>query len=475
MVQRGAWAAVAMVAAAFGVGCGPARAAGEANGTVLLKAVPHVRQKPDFCGEACAEMWLRKLGHDVDQDAVFDQSGLDPLLGRGCYTKELNAALTRIGFKTGSVFASIRAAAADEDLDTQWQLLYADLLKGIPSIVCMRYADRPETTEHFRLVLGYDGRTDEVVYHEPAEADGGDRRMKKALFLKLWPLKYDAKQWTIVRLRLESGKVTPPPPAAGFTGADYAQHIRSLKAKVPAGFTIVIEKPFVVIGDEPGAILRRRAEGTVRWAVERLKAEYFDKDPDRILDIWLFKDNDSYRKHTKGIFNDNPSTPYGYYSSQAGALIMNIATGGGTLVHEIVHPFVASNFAACPSWFNEGLGSLYEQSGERNGRIVGNTNWRLAGLQKAIRAGKLPAFETLCSTTTRQFYYSDSGTNYAQARYLLYYLQEKGLLQRYYKAFFADQKNDPTGYKTLQKTLGEADMAAFQKRWEAWVLTLRFP
>ena len=50
---------------------------------------------------------------------------------------------------------------------------------------------------------------------------------------------------------------------------------------------------------------------------------------------------------------------------------MNISTGGGTLVHEIVHPFVAANFPNCPAWFNEGLGSLYEQSGEVNGAIHG--------------------------------------------------------------------------------------------------------
>ena len=45
---------------------------------VLIKGVPHVVQKPDFCGEACAEMFLRKLGKRMDQDYVFDQSGLDP-------------------------------------------------------------------------------------------------------------------------------------------------------------------------------------------------------------------------------------------------------------------------------------------------------------------------------------------------------------------------------------------------------------
>src|SRR5437879_2395538 len=57
--------------------------------SVLIRDVPFVRQKPDFCGEACAEMYLRKLKVAVDQDYVFDQSGLDPVLGRGCYTREL--------------------------------------------------------------------------------------------------------------------------------------------------------------------------------------------------------------------------------------------------------------------------------------------------------------------------------------------------------------------------------------------------
>ena len=108
---------------------------------------------------------------------------------------------------------------------------------------------------------------------------------------------------------------------------------------------------------------------------------------------------------------------------------MNISTGGGTLVHEIVHPFVAANFPNCPAWFNEGLGSLYEQSGEVEGEIHGFTNWRLPRLQEAIRKGKLASFKTLCHTTDTEFYEKDRGTNYAQARYLCYYLQQKDLLQ----------------------------------------------
>jgi hypothetical protein len=50
--------------------------------SVLIRDVPFVRQKPDFCGEACAEMYLRKLKVAVDQDYVFDKSGLDPVPDR---------------------------------------------------------------------------------------------------------------------------------------------------------------------------------------------------------------------------------------------------------------------------------------------------------------------------------------------------------------------------------------------------------
>jgi len=264
--------------------------------------------------------------------------------------------------------------------------------------------------------------------------------------------------------------------AAPFTDADYARHVAALKKKVPnEGFTIVIQKPFVVVGDESPAMVRRRAVRTVKWAVDRLKRDYFKKDPSEILDIWLFRDKASYRKHTREVFGDDPDTPYGYYSHRHKALIMNIATGGGTLVHEIVHPFMAANFPQCPAWFNEGMGSLYEQAGERGGHIVGLTNWRLAGLQKAIRERRVPSFKALTATTDDEFYTKDKGTNYAQARYLCYYLQEKGLLVKFYHAFVAAHEADPTGYKTLQTVLGEPDMDAFKKRWETFVLGLKFP
>ncbi len=264
-------------------------------------------------------------------------------------------------------------------------------------------------------------------------------------------------------------------PAPGFTKAQYKKHVKKLKQKVPDGFTVLLQEPFVVIGDEHPATVKKRATSTVKWTVDRLKDDFFTKDPKHIIDIWLLKDDASYMKHAKKLFGDVPDTPYGYYSEEHRALVMNIATGGGTLVHEIVHPFMDANFPACPPWFNEGLGSLYEQCMDHEGHIWGMTNWRLAGLQEAVKDGTVPSFETLTSMDENAFYNEDKGTNYAQSRYLLLYLQEKGLLVDYYHAFRKAADEDPTGYETLKATLGEQDMAAFKKTWQSWVLALTFP
>src|ERR1043166_8331449 len=275
---------------------------------------------------------------------------------------------------------------------------------------------------------------------------------------------------------------TTAPAHKTFTDADFAKHVASLKSEIKqkvvsrdphapaAEFSFVIQRPFVVIGDETKAEVQQHADDTVKWAVDRLKLDFFTNDPNEILDIWLFKDAASYEKHTRLFFNETPTTPYGYYSSTHKALIMNIGTGGGTLVHEIVHPFMEANFPACPPWLNEGMGSLYEHVGEENGHIYGYVNWRLPGLQRAIKAKTVPAFETLMAMDAQTFYGDRTGVNYAQSRYLCYYLQEKGLLVKFYKQFHAQQKKDPSGFETLKSVLGESDMVQFQKRWETFVL-----
>ena len=77
---------------------------------IKIEGIPHVEQRPDFCGEACVEMFTRKLGYQVTQDDVFALTGLAPEQVRGAYTAELKKALKALGFRTGVGSRWIRAA-----------------------------------------------------------------------------------------------------------------------------------------------------------------------------------------------------------------------------------------------------------------------------------------------------------------------------------------------------------------------------
>lgn len=276
-------------------------------------------------------------------------------------------------------------------------------------------------------------------------------------------------------LALFTQAAQPDPVASVSTNAALAAHLAQLARIVPIGFTCVVQPPFVVLGDESPEQVRWRAAHTVQWAVTKLRQDYFARDPEEIIDIWLFRDRTSYTNNARLLFNDTPTTPFGYYSASHRALVMNIATGGGTLVHEMVHPFMRANFPACPPWFNEGLASLYEHAAEQNGHIYGRLNWRLAGLEQAIQARKTLSFQRLTAMNEAEFYGGTGGysQHYAQARYLCYYLQQNSLLVRFYHEFVANARQDPTGYATLQRVLGERDMAAFKQKWETFVLGLR--
>ena len=53
-----------------------------------------------------------------------------------------------------------------------------------------------------------------------------------------------------------------------------------------------------------------------------------------------------------------------------------------------------------------------------------------------------------------------------------YYMQEKSVLVEFYQEFVAHQKEDPGGFKTLQRVLAERDMDFFKNKWEKYVLGL---
>jgi len=274
-------------------------------------------------------------------------------------------------------------------------------------------------------------------------------------------------------------KREPPRIANGvFTPDAYEAHVAALKKRLAKAnalsMRIRIEGPFVIAGNGTTEQLDRYVE-LVHRVTGELEADFFAERPKKILDIFLFEDARSYELTVRALTGESPTTPYGFYSSTHGGLFMNVATGGGTLVHELVHPYVEADFPDAPAWLNEGLGSLFEQSGARDGHIVGFTNWRLAGLQQTLADRGVPTFQALTHLGDNEFYGNGSGTHYAQARYLMYYLQERGLLRDFYQRARSARAEDPSGYQTLVAVLGEKDMAAFQIHWAAFVSALEFP
>ncbi len=266
--------------------------------------------------------------------------------------------------------------------------------------------------------------------------------------------------------------------SSGLGPAAFDAHLAALDERLDAAgarsLKRRIEGPFVILGNGSDEQLDRYVE-LIRRVTAQLEADFFAARPTRILDVFLFEDARSYERTVRALTGESPTTPYGFYSSAQGGLFMNVATGGGTLVHELVHPYVEADFPDAPPWLNEGLGSLFEQSATRDGHIVGLTNWRLAGLQQALAAGRAPTFEALAHLDRQGFYGAGSGTHYAEARYLLYYLQEHGLLRDFYRQARAAREADPSAYQALVSALGEPDMAKFQRHWTAYVSGLEFP
>ena len=134
--------------------------------SVFISGIPHIVQKKDFCGEACATMYLKKLGENMDQDYIFDRAGVDPIEARGLNAMELKKAHIKIGFDVGPVWLELQSK---KELNEQFRALWEDLGRGIPSIVCTRVSFDNDD-ERFRLVLGYSAPDDSVIYHEPANS-----------------------------------------------------------------------------------------------------------------------------------------------------------------------------------------------------------------------------------------------------------------------------------------------------------------
>ena len=272
--------------------------------------------------------------------------------------------------------------------------------------------------------------------------------------------------------------VAAAPSSQPATQAALAQKCDALAAKwadrfTAAKMTCIVAPPFVVAGDAPPPRVQRYVDHTIRSAAKALERKYFDHaSPTEPVLILLFESGEPYHRLAKEWLGDESISRFGYFRRD-NIMLMNVGTGTGTLVHELTHALLRPDFPQCPHWLNEGMGSLFEQCSLADNDIRGLENWRLPGLQSAIRYKRLRALTDLIGDP--HFYDEEHiAMNYAQARYLLMFLQESGKLPGFYANFRLNRDDDPSGLKQLKEAIAPQSIEQFEKDWRKWVMGLRF-
>lgn len=270
----------------------------------------------------------------------------------------------------------------------------------------------------------------------------------------------------------QSASANTAPASAPDLSGPCKQTAADLKDKLDSSFAVLVQPPFVVAGDMNARDLRYYLDESVLRPAQALWNGYFRKRPDKVITVLLFTGDKTYRASAKKLFGDTDVSHYGYYRPGDRTLVMNISTGGGTLIHELTHALIEYDFPDHPDWFNEGFASLHEQCRIGADEIVGLENWRLPGLLETIGKGKLQSLPKLVSR--EDFYGAEQGTNYAQARYFCLYMQRQGLLKKFYAQLRDTYDKPEDSVKAIEKVFAKK-IDQVDKEYVAWVKTLKFP
>lgn len=254
---------------------------------------------------------------------------------------------------------------------------------------------------------------------------------------------------------------------------NFTARVNELKEKLTSDFIVKQHSYFVIASNLSEEETDNILTGTIDKTVDCFYNDYFSVKPDEATTIMLFKNDNTYRYWAKKLYDDDDLSRYGYYKPSEKTMLMNINTGTGTLVHEMTHALVRYDFPEIPSWFNEGLGSLYERCSLNNKNILGYVNWRLPALQDAIKDKSYTSLDVLVKTDWDEFYGKRSEFNYAQARYLCMYMQEQSILRKFYKKFRDTYKDDMTGKTQLEAVSGKS-LKELEADYLTWVGTLSY-
>jgi tetratricopeptide (TPR) repeat protein len=257
--------------------------------------------------------------------------------------------------------------------------------------------------------------------------------------------------------------------------AEYAsESLARLKKQLGEDYRIVEDKDYklIVASNVDKEALDLLIEGLHRHA-DGLWRNFFKNKPDYYITVLIPKSMEDFARKFGGA-----AAVAGFYNTATRTLTVNLATGSGTMIHEFTHALHFADMKGLkqdhPIWITEGFGSLYEESRVRAGSPIGLINWRLPILQTAIGTRDYIGWERLMKMSGAEFS-SDRKTvsvAYAESRYIFYYLQEKGLLKKFYEEFTKNYSKDETGVAAIESVTGKK-LAECENEWIEFVKGLK--
>ena len=195
-----------------------------------------------------------------------------------------------------------------------------------------------------------------------------------------------------------------------------------------------------------------------------LRKLLFERSPDSYITIIVVPSMEDWTRKLR----ESPRSAGGYTPED---MLLRVRTLRA-LFHEFTHALHFADQDALnqkhPAWICEGLACLFEAFRKKKNRIVGVSNHRLGCLKEQIRGGGVISWRRLFGMGRSEFM-RRSRSAYAVAGFIMRYLQDKGLLSRWYKEYTQHYKEDPTGVKALEKVLG-CGIEEAERRWRKWVL-----
>jgi hypothetical protein len=232
---------------------------------------------------------------------------------------------------------------------------------------------------------------------------------------------------------------------------------------------------FVFVSAEHGVAFNEAADFAQR-ALDVYLGSFFARRPDRAVTVELVRSTSSLvQRCLDHDLGTRCGHDLGVYTRDSRIIIVSIGPGLPSISHELIHPLVQTDFPRIPMWFDEGIAALFEKPVfDPPGEMHGANNWRYERLTRALRSAERAKVHlpTLFGLDTDSFDGEDQALHYSEARAFCQWLDQRGQLWPFYRAWRDAVATDPTGVASFFQVTGMTPAQA-DAAWLSWVKALR--